>query len=169
MEGSFRGYYRLAEDQFEGIWAEGTVTFDANVLLNLYKLTAAARARFFDILEKLGPNHVWLADYAVLEFHRHRLEKIDEQLNAYRSVQAALNQASSILQSQSESLSKHPHLDIKAIRHALGERIETGRQLLKQAQTRHEDMRRDDPVLADLWRRLRIRTPGLRTAIYPPL
>ena len=37
MRETFRGYYRLKDDDFNQLWDECIFSFDANILLNIYR------------------------------------------------------------------------------------------------------------------------------------
>lgn len=82
MRSKFPGYYRPTDEQFEELWRNAIVSFDANVLLNLYEFTPTTRKLFFDVVEKLG-DRIWLTHQAADEYHRHILGRIDDQLELY--------------------------------------------------------------------------------------
>jgi hypothetical protein len=70
----FEEYAFPTDDEFEEAIRGGVVTLDANVLLNLYKLDAATRDKWLDLLEQLGTNHqsLWISHQAVKEFWNNR-------------------------------------------------------------------------------------------------
>jgi hypothetical protein len=68
MRSLFSGYYRPSNAEFHQIWQDGLFVFDTNILLNVYRYTANARDRFFDILDGLE-DQLWLPYHVALEFH----------------------------------------------------------------------------------------------------
>ena len=43
MRDGFRAYYAPSADEFERLWSEAIIVFDANALLNLFRYSAATR------------------------------------------------------------------------------------------------------------------------------
>src|SRR5438128_8631528 len=80
MRDTFPGYYRPTGEQFRKLWGESFFAFDTNVLLNIYRYTSETREVFFRVLEGLQ-SRLWVPHQAALEFHRRRLDVIDEQVS----------------------------------------------------------------------------------------
>ncbi|PXX35250.1 PIN-like domain-containing protein [Undibacterium pigrum] len=75
MKKSFSGFYAPSQAEFEKLWDEGTIIFDANVLLDLYRYPKNARDEFIAVLEKLSARF-WIPHHVALEFQRNRLTVI---------------------------------------------------------------------------------------------
>ncbi|MEQ8996136.1 MAG: PIN-like domain-containing protein [Coleofasciculus sp. B1-GNL1-01] len=53
MRDLFPGYYQPTPEEFETLWQEAIFSFDANILLNIYRYSAETRERLFEIIERL--------------------------------------------------------------------------------------------------------------------
>lgn len=91
MKDDFKGFYVPTEAEYETLWSDGLIVLDTNVLLELYKITAAARDEFLALLESLG-SRLWVPYHVALEFQRNRLSVIANERTATKN---ALTNASS--------------------------------------------------------------------------
>src|SRR5665647_778377 len=78
MKKSFYGYYSPTTEQYQLLWKEGLIVFDANVLLNLYRLPTTARDELISVLELLK-ERLWIPHQVALEFQRRRLTVISNE------------------------------------------------------------------------------------------
>lgn len=62
----------LSEEEVEAIWNQGTLTFDANVLLDLYRYHPETRDALLDVLRRFK-GRLWLSHQAASEFVRNRV------------------------------------------------------------------------------------------------
>lgn len=67
----FEGYQTSTREQYVEVLSKGLVSFDANVLLDLYRYNATARKDLFAIMDKLG-ERVWVSHQCMEEFWRNR-------------------------------------------------------------------------------------------------
>ncbi len=67
----FEGYLSATDDDYRHVLTSGLVVLDTNVLLNLYRYSAAARDEFLAILEKIG-RPIWVPNHVLKEFWRRR-------------------------------------------------------------------------------------------------
>lgn len=51
----FEGYYRVARDDLERAYRHGLIVLDTNALLDLYRLSPAARGEMLSLLNALAP------------------------------------------------------------------------------------------------------------------
>jgi hypothetical protein len=98
MKNTFPGYYKKSEDEIKGIWDNGVILFDTNVLLNLYRYSDNTRDTIIDLIKKLKEK-INLPHQAALEYNRHRYEVIAEQEKAYKEFSAKIDQIQEDLQS----------------------------------------------------------------------
>src|SRR5438105_3915960 len=115
MRDQFRGYYRPTSAEFSSLWADADFSFDANVLLNVYRFTLKSQDRFFEIMDKLG-SRLWLPHQAGYEYQKRRLDVISDQLKAYDHLESLLSQFLSKLDDYRE----HAHLDTEQLVEKLG-------------------------------------------------
>jgi hypothetical protein len=81
MRKSLIGYYPPTTEEFKELWRDGRVVLDANVLLNLYRYSEAARNELLRLLKTLS-GQLWIPYQVALEYHRNRIELIrDERKN----------------------------------------------------------------------------------------
>lgn len=92
MRDLFGEYTPLQSSELAEIWEVGLIFLDANVLLNLYRLTQAAQDEFLTLLEdERVIGRVWLPYWAALEFHRNRAGVITEQGASYQRITAIID------------------------------------------------------------------------------
>jgi hypothetical protein len=70
MRALFPEYYPRSDPDFAQLWLEAQFSFDANVLLNLFRVTSRTQERLFTILEGLR-GRIWLSHQAGKEFMKH--------------------------------------------------------------------------------------------------
>jgi len=131
--------------------AEGVFIFDACSLLSIYSFTSKDRNNFLTNLKKLADeNRIWLPYQFLEEFEVHRLEKIQEQHEAYTKFKNIIdNQFQTIYQDRRiNDFGNHQFLkkykqnyiqNIKKIQQNIVSEIEA-------AKDSHPDWRIDDPV-----------------------
>jgi hypothetical protein len=146
LRSAFSGYFRLQDADVLALWDIAHFSFDANVLLKLYRFQPTACERFFEILGRLG-DRVWLTHQASEEYHRHRLAKINEQLAAYSQLDRELNLIAQRVDSLASAHDPHPYLDVRAASSLVKGGVQEARRMLKEARSAHADLTEDDPIL----------------------
>ncbi|MBZ9578231.1 hypothetical protein KJA13_04380 [Patescibacteria group bacterium] len=93
MKKTFPGYFKLSEKQFKSLWNSCIFTFDASVLLNLYRYSDKTREEFIRILTlpKIK-ERIWLSHQASSECLKNRLNVIEKQLKSHELIFKSLNQ-----------------------------------------------------------------------------
>jgi hypothetical protein len=107
MRNKFPGYYRLSDAELTKLVDECAFSFDANILLHIYRFTDDSREKFFQILEKLG-GRVWITYQAAEEFQRGRLGVITKQEEAYNDLCKSLESTKSTLTNSFNEFTRHP-------------------------------------------------------------
>ena len=87
MREKFPGYFLPSKSGFDELWETATFAFDANVLLDLYRLTSESRQLFFDVIEKLG-GRLFLPHQAALEYLRRKDVSRTSRRSAIESLKA---------------------------------------------------------------------------------
>lgn len=82
MKELFRGYYSISEDELKEIWQKGFITFDTNVLFNLYRYSDETRKELLKIIKKYSPQ-IFLSYHTAYEYHKNRITVISEQIAIY--------------------------------------------------------------------------------------
>ncbi|UXT96782.1 PIN-like domain-containing protein [Agrobacterium tumefaciens] len=78
MRDSFFGYYRPTSEEYEILWKNALIVFDANALLNFYRVPPKGREALFSTLEYFV-ERLWIPHQAGLEFHRNRFDVVRRQ------------------------------------------------------------------------------------------
>lgn len=79
MRELFPGHYRPTEEGFRQLWQSCIFSFDANVLLNIFKFSPKTREYFSKILDQVQ-DRIWLPYQVAFEYHKHRENRILAQL-----------------------------------------------------------------------------------------
>ena len=105
MKEKFSGYYIPTETEFIELWSKGTFVFDANVLLDFYRLSDNAIESLFNIFNKLK-DRIWIPYQVAFEYHQNLHNVIAEQVNNYDNSMKSLFG----FKKQLEEKRKHPFL-----------------------------------------------------------
>jgi len=148
MQKHFPGYYTPTEAEFDAMWRTGVFSFDANVLLNLYRYTKPTSDRLLEVLDRLQ-DQLWLTHQAAAEFQKNRLTVISHQYDAYDRVGTDIvgNHLDSIISQVKKDYTKHSGLDISALEKVVGEASTKLRGLLDAAKKKHPEFTAFDPIL----------------------
>lgn len=71
MKTNYEWYFDPSLAEIKQIWREGTLTVDANVLLDLYRYHAQTQENLLAAIEAFQ-QRVWISDQAAREFFRNR-------------------------------------------------------------------------------------------------
>ncbi|UMR33684.1 PIN domain-containing protein [Paenibacillus polymyxa] len=85
MKDIFPMYYAPANEEFDEMWKESIIVFDANVLLNLYRYSIKTSDLILDIMDRLS-DRLWIPYQVALEYQANRQKVIYEQKEAYTQV-----------------------------------------------------------------------------------
>lgn len=75
LSDQFGAFYKPTDEQLKQAYTQGIVCFDANVLLDLYRLTPAARTTLLNLIEAIG-DRIFVPYQVALEFHRNRARAV---------------------------------------------------------------------------------------------
>lgn len=116
MKNLFPGYYKKTDSELKKIWETGTIFFDTNVILNLYRYSDTTRETILDLINKFS-SQIYLPHQAALEYNRNRYEVIAEQEKAYKEFQEKISQIQKDLQSTNKPpfLSKNVDRDLNIV------------------------------------------------------
>lgn len=137
MKSHFLGYYPPTATELDELWVNGLVILDTNALLNLFRYSPSTRDDFLKVLTALR-DRLWLPHQVALEFHRHRLEVMDQQTEAFAEVEVALKAAQSSVAKTLQKFRRHPSLDISTFSKQLDEKIKEQLDSLAEAREEHE-------------------------------
>lgn len=101
MNEIFPGFYKKSDESIKELWDIGLITFDANILLSLYRYSDETRKELFALLRKLEAK-IWLTHQVALEYNRNRCEVISEQEKKYLEFQEQICQIEKALSSKKQ-------------------------------------------------------------------
>ena len=140
MRELFPGFYPPTPQDFDTLWTDSLVAFDANALLNIYRYPQASVDQFFLILETLG-DRVWVPHQAAYEFSKNRMEVIAQQQQAYETIQRTLDGMVDNLEKQLRAYAKHVLIQSEE----LSELVERIRNEVKATKDAFRDKRKQHP------------------------
>lgn len=101
------------------LWADGLLILDTNALLNLFRYSQRAREDFLKVLTAKA-NDLWLPHQVGMEFHRRRIEIINEQGSAFGEIEKTLDKARGQVDNAFNTYKRHPSLDISPLQAEFG-------------------------------------------------
>lgn len=150
MQNQFPGFYRPTDKDFKDLWGSALFTFDANVLLNLYRYSSATAGNILALAEMLG-DRVWLPHQAAQEYQRNRLGVIASQFEAYDEIAESIDTELQRLFQQLNRYRRHPNLYIDSVVRPLGKALDEAKEELVQKKASHPfplegDLLKFDPI-----------------------
>ena len=146
MRDLFPGYFAPTKQEFEELWREATFAFDANVLLDLYRLTAESRQVFFEVLNRLG-DRIFLPHQAAREYLRHRLEAISARSRSHEEIK---NDAVKFVRTLETRIQEHPLPKSEEILRAARKAEKKINEIVDAALKKEPDLLRSDGLLDKL-------------------
>lgn len=107
-------YYPPTETEFEQLWTKGAIVLDTNVLLNLYRYSDASRTEFAAVLQALALR-LWIPHQVAFEFHKNRVQVINEQLSAFDSVVRKLSNAREAFEREMNAFRRNEAIDVATL------------------------------------------------------
>jgi len=142
-------YYKLNDEALKKHWDQDVFSFDANVLLNLYRYTPKTRNAFFNLLEKIK-DRIWISYQAAFEYQKNRLIVINAQKEAYKDVRDTLDKKKGEIEAKLNSFKKHPYLQTSELKMQIESAFKSIEKDLDKLEENHPDYMSEDPI----WERL---------------
>lgn len=149
MKNRFSEFYKLDESVLKQHWQEDVFSFDANVLLNLYRYTPKTRDAFFVVLEKLK-DRVWISYQAAFEYQRNRLKVIHTQKEAYDEIRKLLEKKKSEIEGKLNEFKRHPYLKTEELKIQINSAFDSINKDIFRLEKSHPNYMDNDPI----WDRL---------------
>jgi len=151
MRQLFPVYHKPTDNEFSKMWQEGIFTFDANVLLNIYRYSPETRERFFEVLQRLK-ERIWVPHQAAHEYHKHRLDEISNQFRTFEDIEKHLNTS---LKELEDNHRKHPFgIDVSPLTKIIKNTIKRAKPILQEINLQCCSLLASDPfreTLAELF------------------
>lgn len=145
MKEKFSEYYKLNDEQLKQHWEKDTFSFDANVLLNLYRYTPKTREAFFDLFEKVK-DRIWISYQAAFEYQKNRLVVINAQKEAYKEIRETLEKKKNEIEAKLNSFKKHPYLQTSQLKTQIESAFNSISKDLDKLEEKHPDYLTNDPI-----------------------
>ncbi len=146
MKETFFEYYDPNEKEITKIWKDGYFSFDANVLLNLYRYTDSTRDKFFKVL-KIVENNSILTYQAGKEYHKNRLIAIvDGQLTAYDNLSNFFSKKYGEIEAELNKHKKHSYIETDKINKYVNTAIVKIKKDISQLKENHPDLFNEDSI-----------------------
>ena len=140
MRDLFPGYYKPSKEEFDELWQNCVFSFDANILLHVYRYTPKTRERFFEILRGLK-DRIFITHQAAYEYQKDRLGVISQQLRAYEDIQAKLEKSVNELNKGLQSLyCRHSSVKISEITNIMTRALQDAKEKLGEFKSGHPDL-----------------------------
>ncbi|TDW95939.1 PIN-like domain-containing protein [Dinghuibacter silviterrae] len=149
MRDKFSEYYKIDENTIKEHWQQDIFSFDANVLLNLYRYSPKTRNAFFNLLEKIK-DRIWISYQAAYEYQKNRLIVINAQKEAYKDIRDTLEKKKGEIEAKLNSFKKHPYLPAGELKHQIESAFHSIQKDLDKLERNHPDYLTEDPILDKL-------------------
>lgn len=149
MKDKFSEYYKIDDAEIKKHWEHDIFSFDANVLLNLYRYTPKTRNAFFDLLDKIK-DRIWISYQAAYEYQKNRLNVINDQKEAYQEIRALLEKKKGEIEAKLNSFKKHPYLQTVELKTQIESAFQSIQKDLDKLEKNHPNYLTEDPI----WERL---------------
>jgi len=144
MKENFIGYLRKTDDELKALWNDALISFDANVLLNLYRYSNETRKQIIKLLDKFS-TRIFLTHQAGLEFHRNRFEVISDQEKVYKEFFSTIQK----LDNELNSKSKHPFLSY-SLQAKLNETLNDVKEDILSSEKYYRDLLQKDDIYSEI-------------------
>ena len=146
MKRKFSEYYKLSDTEIKSHWENDLFSFDANVLLNLYRYTPSTRDAFFNLLEQVN-DRIWISYQAAYEYQKNRLIVINAQKEAYQEIRATFQKKKNEIEAKLNSFRKHPYLQTGNLIKQIESAFKSISKDIDQLEKKHPDYLSEDPIL----------------------
>lgn len=82
MKELYSGYSKKTEKELKELWQNSLITFDTNVILNLYRYSDSTKIAILELIKKFE-KQIFLTFQVGLEYNRNRYEIISDQENSH--------------------------------------------------------------------------------------
>jgi hypothetical protein len=147
MKDMFPGYVCPFDDDFAKAFSgEAIISFDTNIILNLYRYSRKKAEEFLATLAKLQ-DRLWLTHQAGLEIMRNRVEVINEQGKTYSNLKKYYRES---IASFKGKFGRHPLIPVDKYIERMEQLANDIDKEVNELESKHTDTTFDDPILNEL-------------------
>ena len=145
MKNTFFEYYPTNKDAIDEIWNNCIFSYDANVLLNLYRYSTTTRKAFFEIIKALNDNTI-LPYHSGYEYHKNRRKVIKSQKMAYDKIEEIINSSKNKFITELNTYRKHCLIETKEIIDPVEKTLDKIIKKLKEQKEKHDSLIDNDSI-----------------------
>ena len=153
MQETFRSYYPPSESEIVEMWKTGLVVLDTNALLNLFRYSISSQEDYLRILENLS-DRLWIPHQVALEFHKRRLDVIEDSRNTHKKVKEQLEKAGDTFLSTLRGFRKQSSVDVKSLIDMYEEGTGKIYEELKKQEEAQSDLAKVEEREREIWDRI---------------
>lgn len=152
MKNKFSWYFRATEAELENAWKTGTLTVDANVLLDLYRYHESTRDSLIGSLKKYE-GKLWLSNQACEEFFRNRNKVIVSSEKTFKQAKDEVDKMRSSVEASVNQLKGNriiPAEIADGLISAISPAIDKAQEKIQNATKNFPNFLKEDPILEQL-------------------
>lgn len=152
MRSQFHWYFPVSDEEISSIWKDGTVTFDANVLLDLYRFHENTRKAILDAVNYFE-DRVWLSNQAAKEFFKNRKVVITGSDKDFREGKNSLDEIRKSTASNCSNIRSNRLIDraiVSDLESEISAAILKASDRMSKLHEGHPDFLKSDPVLENI-------------------
>jgi hypothetical protein len=149
MKAMYNWYFPPSEEEIKKIWAEGILTVDTNVLLDLYRYHTNTRKALLSSLNKFK-NRAWLSHQVSEEFFRNRSRVILSASGSFTNAEKVIVELRKSIDDPLNKLKGNRIIsdDVEAkLRLTINTAIDDAEKVIAQSKNSYPDYRKADPIL----------------------
>jgi len=153
MKQKFKEFYKPTPEEIDDFWANAIFSFDANILLNLYRYTNDTCNEVLETLKYLSEQkRLWITYQAAFEYQKNRLTVISTAKSAYRNLIEKLAEKNKEIVEELNKFKKHQTLNIEGIKEEFAGTFKKATDDLTRLEEDHPNLLEDDPIFDALTR-----------------
>lgn len=145
----FSWYFTLKSDQISNIWGNGILTFDTNVLLDLYRYHDDTRSAILSALDQFK-GRVWLSNQVAEEFFRNRNKVILSSESSFLEAERVVSDIRKFAEENIKKLKNNriiPDSIAEILDAQIKASLEGSEGMIKSVREKFPSYRNDDPIL----------------------
>jgi hypothetical protein len=145
MRETFLHYYTPTKEEFASLWRTAVFSFDASVLLDLYRYTKASREELLRLFKEYQ-DRIWLTHQAGLEFSRNRVAVIGEAKKKAADLRKQIDNLKTV---SNDRYQQHPFVSSEVCGR-IAKACEKFSKELQAAENAYPNYLNEDPILSEL-------------------
>jgi hypothetical protein len=145
MKSQFFEYHTPSKAEFDELWRTAVYSFDASVLLDLYRFSSGSREELLKLL-RVRRDRTWLSHQSAYEFHKNRLQVIGEASKRASDLKSGLT---SLKTTARNEFKQHPYV-ASELCERIGSFCEEALKELQDSEDNYPNLLSEDPIAREL-------------------